>query len=58
MTDHFRLFDRIHLAVTLLHTNDGMADKFIKDTTSACAEIMQNPKKPIEGQVEFNEIKQ
>lgn len=42
---------RIHIAVTLLHTVDGMADEFIKDTTNAIAEIMKNPKKPVEGQV-------
>lgn len=42
---------RIHIAVTLLHTADGMADQFIKDITSLIAEIMKNPTKPVEGEV-------
>lgn len=42
---------RIHIAVTLLHTADGMADQFISDITKLIAEIMKNPKKPVEGEV-------
>lgn len=42
---------RIHIAVTLLHTADGMADQLIKDITNLMDEIMKNPKKPVEGEV-------
>lgn len=42
---------RIHIAVTLLHTANGMADQLIKDITNSIAEIMKNPKKPVEGEV-------
>lgn len=44
-------FNRVHICVTMLHTMDGMADKFIRDVKVAVAEIMKNPGKPIEGKV-------
>ena len=34
----------IHLCVTLLHTQEGVADRFIRDTKECTAEIMKNPK--------------
>lgn len=47
----FFYYYRIHIAVTLLHTADGMADQLIKDVTNLIADIMKNPKKPVEGDV-------
>ncbi|XP_031625160.1 sphingosine-1-phosphate lyase [Contarinia nasturtii] len=41
----------IHICVTMLHTMDGMADKFIKDIKAAVGEIMKNPGKPVEGKM-------
>lgn len=46
----FRVF-RLHIAITLLHTKDGMADRFIKDVTDAVGQMMINPEKPCDGQV-------
>lgn len=43
--------DRIHLCVTLLHTRDNVADRFIADVTKEVKEIMKNPTKPIEGKM-------
>ena len=34
----------IHLCVTLLHTQEGVADRFIRDITECTAEIMKDPK--------------
>lgn len=41
----------VHICVTLMHTMDGMADKFIKDVKTEVDEIMKNPGKPVEGKV-------
>lgn len=46
---------RIHICVTMMHTMDGMADKFIRDIKAAVGELMKNPEKPVEGKV-FNKI--
>lgn len=35
----------------MMHTMDGMADKFIKDITDTVVELMKNPEKPVEGKV-------
>lgn len=35
----------------MMHTMNGMADKFIADITTLVAEMMKNPEKPVEGKV-------
>ena len=34
----------IHLAVTMVHTKEGVAERFIKDVRESTAEILKNPK--------------
>ncbi|XP_058812882.1 sphingosine-1-phosphate lyase [Topomyia yanbarensis] len=41
----------IHICVTFMHTQDGIADKFVNDVRSKVALIMQNPEKPVEGKM-------
>ncbi|XP_053692149.1 sphingosine-1-phosphate lyase [Sabethes cyaneus] len=41
----------IHICVTYMHTQDGIADKFVNDVQSKVALIMQNPEKPVEGKM-------
>ncbi|XP_055536387.1 sphingosine-1-phosphate lyase [Wyeomyia smithii] len=41
----------IHICVTYMHTQDGIADKFVNDVRSKVALIMQNPEKPVEGKM-------
>lgn len=41
----------IHLCITLVHTRDGVIDRFIKDITDCVAEIMKDPKAKAGGQV-------
>ncbi|XP_058454039.1 sphingosine-1-phosphate lyase-like [Malaya genurostris] len=41
----------IHICVTYMHTQDGIADKFINDVRSKVALIMRNPEKPVEGKM-------
>lgn len=41
----------IHICVTYMHTQDGIADKFINDIRTKVALIMQNPEKPVEGKM-------
>uniref|UniRef100_A0A1Q3FCN8 sphinganine-1-phosphate aldolase n=1 Tax=Culex tarsalis TaxID=7177 RepID=A0A1Q3FCN8_CULTA len=41
----------IHICVTHMHTQNGIADKFIADVRSKVALIMQNPEKPVEGKM-------
>lgn len=42
---------RIHICVTLMHTKNGLADKFLDDVKANVEELMKNPKKPVEGKV-------
>lgn len=46
----FQIFS-IHICVTLLHTKQGLADKFIDDVTVEVATLMKDPTKPVEGKV-------
>ncbi|XP_017108341.2 sphingosine-1-phosphate lyase [Drosophila bipectinata] len=39
----------IHICVTDMHTQPGVADKFIADVKSCTAEIMKDPGQPVEG---------
>ncbi|XP_058453718.1 sphingosine-1-phosphate lyase-like [Malaya genurostris] len=41
----------IHICVTYMHTQDGIADKFVNDVRSKVALIMRNPEKPVEGKM-------
>lgn len=41
----------MHICVTNLHTQDGVADQFIEDIRAVVAQIMINPEKPVEGKV-------
>ncbi|XP_045465910.1 sphingosine-1-phosphate lyase [Harmonia axyridis] len=39
----------VHLAVTHLHTQPGVADKFVNDVENIVRELMKRPEKPVEG---------
>ena len=41
----------IHLCCTLIHTRQGVADRFIKDVRDSVAEIMKEPKAKCGGAV-------
>ncbi|XP_058061230.1 sphingosine-1-phosphate lyase [Anopheles bellator] len=41
----------IHICVTYMHTQSGVADKFVEDVRSKLADIMRNPSKPVEGKM-------
>uniref|UniRef100_A0A182T279 sphinganine-1-phosphate aldolase n=1 Tax=Anopheles maculatus TaxID=74869 RepID=A0A182T279_9DIPT len=41
----------IHICVTYMHTEAGVADKFIQDVRTKVALIMKNPTKPVEGKM-------
>lgn len=41
----------VHICVTNLHTQDGVADQFLADIKSVVAQMMINPEKPVEGKV-------
>ncbi|KAF7274077.1 hypothetical protein GWI33_013237 [Rhynchophorus ferrugineus] len=41
----------IHICVTLMHTKDGVADKFLQDVKQCLAEIMKDPALPVEGKM-------
>lgn len=47
------MFYRIHICVTHMHTQPGVADRFINDVKKELTEIMKNPGEPIEGKVCF-----
>lgn len=41
----------IHICVTYMHTQDGIADKFVNDVRTKVALVMKNPEKPVEGKM-------
>lgn len=41
----------IHICVTVLHTQQGVADRFIRDVKEQVAIIMKNPKEKTTGKV-------
>ncbi|KAJ8961993.1 hypothetical protein NQ314_005775 [Rhamnusium bicolor] len=41
----------IHICITLMHTQPGVADNFLKDVRDALSEIMENPSLPVEGKM-------
>lgn len=41
----------IHICVTVLHTQPGVADRFISDVKEQVAVIMKNPKEKTTGRV-------
>lgn len=41
----------IHLCVTKVHTQPGVADQFLKDVKEVLAKITQNPNVDVEGMV-------
>lgn len=41
----------LHICVTHMHTQNGIADKFVADVRSKVALCMQNPEKPVEGKM-------
>lgn len=43
----------IHICVTMLHTQPGVAEQFINDVKKEVAIIMQNPKEKTTGMVGF-----
>ena len=47
---HIGLFS-IHLCVTLVHTKEGVADRFINNIRNCLAEIMKDPHAACTGQV-------
>lgn len=46
-----RLFYSIHLCCTVLHTQPGVADQFIRDVKEQVGIIMKNPKEKTTGMV-------
>lgn len=44
-------FHSIHIAVTVLHTQPGVAEKFINDVREITKEILKNPPKDAGGSV-------
>lgn len=45
------IFSSIHIAVTVLHTHPGVAERFIKDINELSAELLANPPKDSGGSV-------
>lgn len=43
----------VHLCVTMVHTKEGVAKRFIKDVKECVAEMMQDPKAKAAGQAAF-----
>lgn len=41
----------IHLCVTYIHTQPGVADQFLEDVETELNIIMKNPQTPVEGKV-------
>lgn len=41
----------VHLCVTYVHTQSGVADQFLNDVETELVEILKNPETPIEGKV-------
>ncbi|XP_034943725.1 LOW QUALITY PROTEIN: sphingosine-1-phosphate lyase [Chelonus insularis] len=41
----------IHLCVTFVHTQPGVADSFLRDVETILSEIRQNPMEPVEGRL-------
>jgi sphinganine-1-phosphate aldolase len=41
----------IHLCVTHMHTQAGVADQFLADVREQLEELMKNPEKPVEGKM-------
>lgn len=41
----------IHICVTVLHTQQGVADRFVRDVKEQVAIIMKNPKEKTTGKV-------
>uniref|UniRef100_A0A2M3Z547 sphinganine-1-phosphate aldolase n=1 Tax=Anopheles braziliensis TaxID=58242 RepID=A0A2M3Z547_9DIPT len=48
----------IHICVTYMHTENGVAQKFVEDVRTKVALIMQNPTKPVEGKMAIYGIAQ
>lgn len=42
---------RIHICVTHIHTQPGVADRFINDIRRELTELLKNPEEPVEGKV-------
>lgn len=42
---------RFHLCITHMHTQEGVAEAFLRDVREEVAEIMKNPEDPVEGKV-------
>lgn len=40
---------RIHICITLMHAQPGVADNFINDIETITNELMKDPQKPVEG---------
>lgn len=47
------LFHSIHICCTVLHTQKGVADQFIRDVREQVAIIMKNPKEKTTGMVSW-----
>lgn len=41
----------VHIAITFMHTKEGVADRFVTDVTEQVEIIMRNPEKPAEGRM-------
>ena len=48
-----RLFHSIHICCTVLHTQKGVADQFIREVREQVAIIMKNPKEKTTGMVSW-----
>lgn len=46
----------VHLCVTYVHTQSGVADQFLSDVETELVEILKNPETPIEGKVRIKQI--
>jgi sphinganine-1-phosphate aldolase len=46
----------IHICVTHVHTQQGVADKFLNDVQNSVAEILKEPDVPVEGKVILQDV--
>lgn len=54
--NHFPL--SIHICITDVHTQDGIADQFVNDVKEQVAEIMKNPGQVVEGKMAIYGVSQ
>lgn len=47
----------IHICVTHVHTNPGVADQFVEDVRLELETILKTPDTPVEGKVEIAQLR-